>query len=225
MNWLAIYVEASVLGICLLIIAYFAACVAMSRASLWAAVAKSLGVIAWFVAVFELAHTGIFEGSQPGARMYILLALGVPLVIGGLWSLTDNARDFVAELPTGSIAAILAVRLNGVVFLIALLNDSVPTWLGLWAGLHEMFVGVISPVMALAAARGDRRVFSVGRVVNITCILHTTAIGVTAAWLCDGAGFFMTVHPLVLYTVFVMPASIVLHLLSLTKIRLTRQIV
>jgi hypothetical protein len=220
MNWLPIYVEASILGTCLLIIAYFAACVAMARTSLWAAVGKSVGVIVWFVTVFELAHAGVFEGHEPNARLYILLAFAIPLVIGGLWSITAAGRDFVTELPTGSIAGILAVRLNGVVFLLALAGGALPLWLGLWAGMHEMLVGVAAPLMALVAARGDNRVFRAGKIFNITAILHTTAIGVTAAWLADGSSFAMTVHPLVLYTVFMMPAAIVLHLLSLAKVRL-----
>jgi hypothetical protein len=67
-------------------------------------------------------------------------------------------------------------------------------------------------------------VFRAGKIFNITCILHTMAIGMTAAWLANGDGFFLTVHPLVLYTVFVMPACIVLHLLSLAKVRLQMQI-
>src|SRR6185295_13809567 len=168
MNWLPVWVEGTILGACMLIIAYFAACVAMSRVSLWAAVAKSLAMIVWFVVIFELAHAGIFEGNQPNAKLYILLAFAIPLVVGGLWSVTDNGRDFVSELPVGSLAGILAVRLTGAVFLIALLNDAVPTWLGLWAGLHETMVGVVAPAMAFVAARGDRRVFKAGRIFNVT---------------------------------------------------------
>jgi hypothetical protein len=151
MNWLFTYVEATVLAVCLLIISYFVACTSMSHRSLGRAAAKAVGVIAWFTTIFELAHAGIFEGHRPESTTTILLALAVPLVVGGLWDLSGKARAFVSELPVGSLAAIQAYRLTGVVFFVALQGGVLPAWLGLWGGIGEMTIGVSAPIIGLMA--------------------------------------------------------------------------
>jgi hypothetical protein len=223
MNWLFTYVEATVLTVCLLIISYVVACMSISHRSLGRAAAKALGIIAWFVAIFELAHAGVFDGHNPNATTALLMALGIPLVVGALWGLSGLAREFVSELPVGSLSTIQTYRLTGVVFFVALQGGVIPQWLGLWGGIGEMTIGVSAPIIGLMLARAEDPTYRLAKIWNVLGILELAALAIAVALNAHGSSYFLTLYPLVLFTVFILPTSIVLHLLSLTRIQLASQ--
>ena len=121
-----------------------------------------------------------------------------------------------------------AYRALGAIFLVLYASGKVPGLFALPAGIGDVLVGVLAPVVAVAYARkpGD----SAGRLAawNLLGIADLVVAVVTgfatgrsllqlAAF--DAPNNLITIFPLVLIPTFLVPLSILLHIASLTKLR------
>ena len=110
-------------------------------------------------------------------------------------------------------------------FLILYANDQMPGLFALPAGVGDVTVGLLAPVVALAYARDAQR--NAGRVTtwNIFGILDLV-VAITTGFITSPSALFsyeppntlIAIFPLVLIPVYLVPLSLLLHLASLAKL-------
>jgi hypothetical protein len=128
-----------------------------------------------------------------------------------------------AQIPTTTVGDTL-----GVIFLILYAAGKLPGLFALPAGLGDVLVGVLAPVVAIAYRRGPRENADLVFGWNLFG-LADFVVAVTAGFLTSPSPFqlfafdlpneLVSRFPLVLIPVFVVPVSALLHLASLTKLR------
>jgi hypothetical protein len=130
-----------------------------------------------------------------------------------------------AAVPQPWIVGVQFYRALGVVFLILYATNKMPGLFALPAGIGDVIVGLLAPLVALACARDARR--NVGRVTtwNILGILDLV-VAITTGFITSPSTLFsyeppnplIAILPLVLIPVYLVPLSVLLHLASLAKL-------
>jgi hypothetical protein len=180
----------------------------------------------WLAAAITLSAMGIYvtSGDRPTIQYGILL----PILIGALmiWR-SETTKRVIAAVPQQWLVGVQLYRALGAIFLILYATGKLPGLFAWPSAVGDIAIGLSAPVVGLAYARAPDK-----------------AAGLVAAWnvlglldLIDalGLGFFtapsrfaleiqptsdlMTVLPLVLVPVYLVPLSIVLHIASLAKLR------
>jgi hypothetical protein len=120
-------------------------------------------------------------------------------------------------------------RALGVIFLMLYANDKLPGLFAWPAGVGDILVGVLAPVVAIAYARAPRE--------NADLVTAWNVFGILDLVLAVGTGFatspsqfqlldldrpneLVSLFPLVLVPAYLVPLSILLHLASLAKLRM-----
>lgn len=185
-------------------------------------------IVGWFIVALETSLAGWYGG--PGRKIpTIQYGLLIPILIGVLlfwqWPLL---RRVLAVIPNEWLVGIQFYRALGVIFLILYDAGWLPGLFALPAGLGDVSVGLLAPIVAIAYARfGDgaaRRV----RLWNLLGIADLV-IAVTLGFLTspsplqlasfDRPSGLIAVFPLVLIPVYMVPLSILLHFASLRQLR------
>jgi hypothetical protein len=119
-------------------------------------------------------------------------------------------------------------RALGVIFLILYAAGKMPGLFAWPAGLGDVLVGVLAPVVGIAYRRGPRENPDLVSAWNLFG-LADLVVAVTAGMLSSPSPFelfafdlpneLISRFPLVLVPVFLVPVSVLLHLASLTKLR------
>jgi hypothetical protein len=182
-------------------------------------------LLGWLVAAAALGALGVYHSNGVPTIQYGIL---VPILIGALtiWR-SDTVRRVIAAVPQSWLVGIQLYRALGVIFLILYATGKLPGQFALPAGVGDIGIGLLAPVVGLGYARAPQ-----------------TTAGLVAAWnafgifdliVAVGTGFLtapsllvstavqptselMTVLPMVLIPVYLVPLSIVLHLASLAKL-------
>jgi hypothetical protein len=195
-------------------------------ALLWAGAG---GVVAWLVLVFALAKQGVFETTSHTTFAAIGPAIVLPIVLGCALLALAPARQAIARLPLHWLVGVQFYRVVGAIFLIAYLQDDIPAEFALPAGIGDVLVGLAAPFVAVALARGG--VQRAWPAVTTWCAvgLADLIVAVTCGFLSAPSTFqqlalsdpnaAITSYPLVLIPVFAVPASIVLHIYVLARLR------
>jgi hypothetical protein len=182
-------------------------------------------LLGWLVAAAALGALGVYHSNGVPTIQYGIL---VPILIGALMiSRSDTVRRVIAAVPQSWLVGIQLYRALGVIFLILYATGKLPGQFALPAGVGDIGIGLLAPVVGLGYARAPQ-----------------TTAGLVAAWnafgifdliVAVGTGFLtapsllvstavqptselMTVLPMVLIPVYLVPLSIVLHLASLAKL-------
>jgi hypothetical protein len=132
----------------------------------------------------------------------------------------------IDAVPQPWIVGVQFYRALGVVFLILFATNKMPGLFALPAGIGDVAVGLLAPVVALAYARDARQ--NAGRVTtwNILGILDLV-VAITTGFITSPSALFsyepanelIAIFPLVLIAVYLVPLSLLLHLASLAKLR------
>ena len=153
----------------------------------------------------------------------------VPILIGGLliWRSPRVAR-IIDAVPQHWLVGVQLYRALGVIFLILYAAGKLPGLFAWPAGLGDVLVGVLSPVVAIAYWRGPRENADLVSAWNLFG-LADLVVAVTTGFLTSPSAFqlfafdlpneLISQFPLVLIPVFLVPLSVLLHLASLTKLR------
>ncbi len=189
------------------------------------------GVVAgWFALAFALAHGGAFE-TTPQTTLPPAIAPGivVPILVGCALLALEPVRRAIAQVPLHWLVGVQFYRVVGGVFLLAWLQGDVPAQFALPAGIGDVLVGLAAPFVALGLVRDGA-----GRAwprVAAWCALGIAdlAAAVTVGFLSAPSSFqqlaisdpnaAITSYPLVLIPVFAVPASVVLHVYVLARLR------
>src|SRR6516164_5546343 len=119
-------------------------------------------LISWFLLALALGLAGAYEAA-PNRLPTIQYGIFIPFLIGAwlIWRSPAVGR-LIDAVPQPWIVGVQLYRALGVIFLILYATDRMPGLFAWPAGVGDVIVGLLAPVVALAYARDARR--NAGRV-------------------------------------------------------------
>ena len=192
----------------------------------------SAAFIFWYALALALAWAEFFRG---GANRLPTIEFGlfVPIVIAGLllWRST-RAQRLIEAVPQSWLVGFQFYRVLGLIFLLLLGEGRLPSVFALPAGIGDVAIGLLAPVVAYAYACGTPGREQLVRAWNLLGLLDL-GVAVAIGFLSSPSPFQMlsldapneliTAFPLVMVPAFAVPLSVVLHLASLIKLRSHRR--
>jgi hypothetical protein len=186
--------------------------------------------LAWFFVTLFLAWLGFYRGS-PSRIPTIQYGVFLPIIAGVIllwrWPLL---RSVVESMPQPWIVGIQLYRVLGSIFLVLYAAGRMPEAFAWPAGVGDILVGLFAPITAIAYARGWRGSAGLLRAWNLFGIADLV-VALTTGFLTspsplqllafDKPNQLISEFPVVMIPVFLVPLSILLHLVSLQKLRRT----
>jgi hypothetical protein len=190
--------------------------------------AATITIIGWFLLALALASADAYRGTTDRIPT-IQYGIFVPILIGGLliWRSPRVAR-IIDAVPQHWLVGVQLYRALGVIFLILYATGKLPGLFAWPAGLGDVLVGVLAPVVAIAYWRGPREnadlvsawnLFGLADLVVAVTTGFLTSPSPVQLFAFDLPNELVSRFPLVLIPVFLVPVSVLLHLASLTKLR------
>jgi hypothetical protein len=187
----------------------------------------ALLIVGWLALAIALAVAGVYA-AQPGRAPTIQYGLLTPILAGLLlmW-LSPEVRQVVALAPQHWVVGVEVYRVLGVIFLVLYAAGQLPGAFALPAGIGDTLVGLAAPFVALASARrpqASRRRVLWWNVLGLADLVIAVTMGVLTTpsslphLAFDPPSTLVTLFPLVLIPTFAVPASVLLHAASLTKL-------
>jgi hypothetical protein len=190
--------------------------------------ASAVILLGWFAVAITLSALGVYhvDSSQVPTIQYGIL---LPILIGALliWR-SETVKRIIAAVPQQWIVSVQLYRALGVIFLILYATGKLPSLFAWPAGVGDIAIGLLAPIVGLAYARSPRKAAGLVAAWNVFGILDLI-VAVGTGFMTAPSRFLsldvqptselMTVLPMVLIPVYLVPLSIVLHLASLAKLR------
>lgn len=190
-------------------------------------------VLGWLATVALLARGGVFAAGPDRRVPVILLGIGLPIVLG--WALITRwpaARHVVERIPLPWLMGVQLYRVLGAVFLFAYAQDLMPGEFALPAGLGDVAIGLAAPLVAYAFVRrgaSARRAAVAWNILGIADLVVAVSMGFLTSpsplqqLAIEAPNALISRYPFVLIPTFAVPVSILLHLLSLWRLRQEEQ--
>jgi hypothetical protein len=185
-------------------------------------------VVGWAALVFLLGARGAFASHADRFDPWVLLGIAVPFLLGVLlFTTVPSLRRLAAALPTPWLIGLQVYRVVGFTFVIAAWQGRIPFQFALPAGLGDFAIGLLAPLVALSLARGRRGSHALAvawNLAGIADLVVAVTLGVltspsTIQVLAIGhANAEVTRFPFVLIPAFAVPASLLLHVLTLWRL-------
>jgi hypothetical protein len=181
--------------------------------------ALALVLIGWFIVVCVLSALEFISVIfANGAGIFI--AAAAPVIAGILtYRLSATVRDIVDRIPHWQLLAIQVFRNMGFAFLILLDLNLIPAEFALPAGLGDILVGMLAPIvtyMYLSKRQGATGLVILLHIMGL--IDFASAFG-TAALTANAGGFSALIVPyMMLIPGFVVPIFAMMHLMSIRKL-------
>jgi len=184
-------------------------------------------LLGWLALSIALAAMGAYH-VDASAIPTIQYGIALPILIGILliWR-SETARRILDAVPQPWLVGVQLYRALGVIFLILYASGKLPAFFAWPAGIGDIAIGLLAPVVGLAYARapsatvGLVRAWNVFGILDLVVALATgfmTAPSLIQPIQVEPNSDLMTVLPMVLIPVYLVPLSIVLHLASLAKV-------
>jgi hypothetical protein len=184
-------------------------------------------LLGWLAVSVTLGALGVYQvdSTQVPTIQYGLL---LPIVVGALliWR-SETAKSIIAAVPQSWLVGVQLYRALGVIFLILYATGKLPSLFAWPAGIGDVAVGLSAPLVGYFYARAPREAAGAVRAWNVLGILDLT-VAVTMGFLTSPSPIMLidvhpsselvTMLPLVMIPVYMVPLSIVLHLASLAKL-------
>ena len=193
---------------------------------------SALLLIGWLGVAVALGLAGVYRGTSdeiPTIQFGIL----APILIGSILIARSSTMARVIEtVPQQWLIGVQVYRVLGIIFLILYGAGKMPGLFAWPAGIGDVLVGALAPVVAIAYARGPEKNGDLARAWNI---LGLTDLGVAVAtgmvtapspiqqFAFDLPNELVGAFPLILIPIYLVPLSVLLHVASLTKLRRTAQ--
>ena len=141
---------------------------------------------------------------------------------------SETAKRIIAAVPQQWLVGVQLYRALGVIFLILYATGKLPSLFAWPAGMGDIAIGLLAPIVGLAYARAPRKTAGLVAAWNVFGILDLIDRGrhrildravAVRAFEIQPTSELMTVLPMVMIPVYLVPLSIVLHLASLAKLR------
>jgi hypothetical protein len=181
----------------------------------------------WLAIALGLSGAGFYHVTANGIPT-VQYGLLLPILLGVfLIFRSELAGRILDAVPQPWIVGVQLYRALGVVFLILYAAGQLPALFAWPAGVGDIAVGLSAPFVALAYARAPRDNAGTVRAWNLLGILDLT-IAVTMGFLTSPSAItpivvhpsseLVTMLPMVMIPVYMVPLSIVLHIASLVKL-------
>lgn len=195
--------------------------------------ALAVALAAWFVVDYGLAQAGVFgpnaygaQGSQPLVPN-MAIAMSLPLLAGIAVILTSRRlAEVLDRVPQSWIVGVQLYRVIGGVFLYLYAYSLLPGEFALSAGIGDVLVGLVALPVAYAVARGysgSRGLVIAWNIVGIGDLVMAVGTGFLSSpgryqmLAYDAPNTLISAYPLVMIPLFLVPLSIVLHVVSLRR--------
>jgi hypothetical protein len=185
---------------------------------------------AWLVAALLPSWLG-FYGGTPSQIPTIQYGVLIPMVAGvALFWQWPALRRIVELVPQRWIVSVQVYRVLGLIFLVLYAGGRMPGEFAWPAGAGDVMVGLLAPVAAIAYARGGRgsggllRAWNLLGIADLVVALATgflTSPSRLQMLAFDRPNDLISIFPLIMIPVFLVPLSVLLHLVSLQKLRQT----
>lgn len=184
-------------------------------------------LVGWFVLAVVLALLGVYRGA-PGRIPTIQFGIAVPILFGCLmiwrWPAVSRLIDAV---PRQWVIAIQFYRVEGVTFLALFAAHLLPGLFALPAGAGDVVVGILAAAIGIGATGGRQLLPRTVLRWNLLGIADLI-VAITTGFLTAPSAFQMfgfdrpneliSMFPLVLIPTFLVPLSILLHIVSLIQL-------
>lgn len=185
-------------------------------------------LVAWFFAALFLSWSGFYQASAfrvPTIPFGLLIPIAAGIVLYRRWPLLRRAVD---AAPQSWIVGVQAYRVEGLIFLTLLAGGWLPGAFAWPAGIGDLIVGLLAPVVGFAYMRGARGSTGMLRAWNLLGIADLV-VAVSTGFLTspsplqllalDKPNELVTAFPLAMIPAFLVPLAMLLHLASLQKLR------
>jgi len=184
-------------------------------------------LLGWLAASIALGAAGIYQSSS-GEIPTIQYGIVPPILIGSflIWR-SEWVKRIIDAVPQPWLVGVQLYRALGVIFLILYASGELPGFFAWPAGFGDIAIGLTAPIVGFAYARAPREAAGLVRAWNVLGILDLV-VAVTTGFITAPSllqpievqpnSDLMTVLPMVLIPVYLVPLSIVLHLASLAKL-------
>jgi hypothetical protein len=185
-------------------------------------------LVAWFFVTLTLTWLGFYRGalSRTPTIQYGVL---IPIIAGFvIFRGSRMLRRVIEAVPQEWIVGVQVYRALGAIFLVLYAAGRMPGLFAWPAGVGDVIVGLLAPVVGIAYARRPRSAAGLLRTWNLLGIgdlmvalatgflTSPSPLGILAF---DTPNVLITAFPLAMIPVFLVPLSILLHLASLKKLR------
>ncbi len=184
-------------------------------------------LIGWLALSIALAAMGVYH-AEASAIPTIQYGIVLPILIGSLllWR-SDAVARIIDAVPQPWLIGVQLYRALGVIFLILYVAGRLPALFAWPAGIGDIVIGLLAPVVGLAYARAPHNTARLVMAWNVFGILDLV-VAVTTGFITSPSliqpidvqpnSELMTMLPMVLIPVYLVPLSIVLHIASLAKL-------
>jgi hypothetical protein len=188
----------------------------------------ALILVFWLAGVIALGALGGFHATS-GDIPTIQYGVFLPILIGALLIWRSPAVAHILDaVPQSWIVGVQLYRSLGVIFLILYATGKLPGLFAWPAGVGDILVGVLAPVVGLSYAHDPHQngdlvsawnIFGIGDLAVAVGTGFLSAPSLLQPFLVEPPNELITQFPLVLVPVFLVPLSILLHVASLAKLR------
>ena len=188
---------------------------------------SAIVLLGWLARTIVLAALGVYH-VEATAIPTIQYGITLPILVGVLllWR-SQSAQRILDAVPQSWLVSVQLYRALGVIFLILYASGRLPALFAWPAGIGDIAIGLLAPVVGVAYARATNKAAGLVRAWNLFGILDLV-VAVTTGFMTASSliqpiqvetnSDLMTVLPMVLIPVYLVPLSIVLHLASLAKL-------
>jgi hypothetical protein len=190
--------------------------------------AFAIALIGWFLAATVSARLGAYHAT-PGTMPTIQYALLTPIIIGAwlIWR-SPTVGLIIDAIPQQWLVGFQIFRILGGIFLVLYALGKMPGVFAWPAGIGDLLVGALAPVVAIAYARAPRVNSDLvlwWNILGLSDLIVAVATGVGSSpsaiqvTAFDQPNELISMFPLVLVPAFLVPLWILLHIASLAKLR------
>jgi hypothetical protein len=188
---------------------------------------------AFYLTALLPSRSGFYAGTGSGIPT-IQLGVLIPIVVGILlFSAWRPLRRIVEAVPQQWLVGVQLYRTLGIIFVVLYAVGRLPAAFALPAGIGDVLVGLLAPLVALAQTRKSPNANSLLRAWNLLG-LADLVVALTTGFLTspsplqrfafDAPNTLISQYPLVMVPVFLVPIAILLHLAALQKLRQTETV-
>jgi hypothetical protein len=185
-------------------------------------------LVGWFLVAAASSWLGAYRAA-PNSVPTIQYPLLAPILVGAwlIWR-SETLRRVIAAVPQHWLVSMQAFRVLGGVFLVLYAIGEMPGVFAWPAGIGDILVGVLAPVVGLAYARAPRQNADLVKWWNVLGLVDLAVAVVTgvasAPSLIQVAAFnrpneLIAMFPVVMVPAFLVPLWILMHIASLAKLR------
>jgi hypothetical protein len=185
-------------------------------------------LVTWFFAALLPSWLGLYRGTSSRTPT-IQFGVLIPILVGvALFMRWRALRRVLEAVPQDWIVGVQVYRAMGVIFLALYAGGRLPGLFAWPAGVGDILVGLLAPAIAIAYARRSGNaagwlrawnLFGIGDLVVALATGFLTSPSRLQMFAFETPNELISVFPLAIIPVFLVPLSILLHLASLEKLR------